>query len=116
MSKHRRNGNTETFITTDFTVTRAAAPAGATGDYNDDGTVDAADYTVYKDAEGTSVVLANDMVGGTISAAHYAQWASNFGQSLSGSSSSAVPEPTSLVLLAASLAGLFTFGRQRFGR
>lgn len=111
-----QNGNTETFITTDFTVTRAAAPAGATGDYNDDGIVDAADYTVYKDAEGTSVVLANDMVGGTIGAAHYAQWASNFGQSLSGSSSSAVPEPTSLVLLAASLAGLFTFGRQRFGR
>ncbi len=80
-----QGGQTETFITTDFTVTRAAAPAGVTGDYNDDGTVDAADYTVWQDNGGDQV--------------DYLLWKTNFEALATGSeSTAAVPEPTTLLL------------------
>lgn len=64
------------------------------GDFNLDGLVDAADYTVWRDGLGT-----------TYTQADYATWASNFGNSpgaLSGASEApapGVPEPTALQLL-----------------
>ncbi len=71
------------------------------GDYNGNGTVDAADYTLFRDAQGTSTVLQNDPIGGVIGLAHYNQWKNNFGATASAAiaASSAVPEPASLVLL-----------------
>jgi len=39
--------------------------SGAPGDFNDSGTVDAADYTVWHDAVGTGTPLANDGQLGT---------------------------------------------------
>lgn len=66
------------------------------GDYNGDGTVDAADYTVWRDNP-----AANGGDGG------YLVWANNYGAT-SGSSSTAVPEPTSVLLCLAGLAGLAT--------
>jgi hypothetical protein len=76
------------------------------GDYNHNGIVDAADYTIWRDTLGSTTELrANgDNTGasaGKIDQADYDFWKSNFGNhSGSGSGTSAtVPEPGSLLLL-----------------
>jgi T5SS/PEP-CTERM-associated repeat protein len=56
-------------------------PAGPPGDYNDDGTVDAADYVVWRDNRNTTNTLRNDPIGGLITSRQYDQWQANFGQS-----------------------------------
>jgi hypothetical protein len=71
------------------------------GDYNDDGVVDAADYTVWRDTLGSTTDLrANgDNTGasvGKIDQADYSVWVANFGQVTSGAAS--VPEPTAVAL------------------
>lgn len=61
------------------------------GDFNGDGVVDAADYTVYRDHYGT-----------IYDSSHYALWANNFGRTVGDPGSSAtVPEPTTLFALTA---------------
>ncbi len=73
------------------------------GDYNLDGVVDAADYTVGRDSLGSSSNLAADGDGnGVVDAADYTIWTSNFGNSLPNTATS-VPEPSSFVGLAISL-------------
>jgi pectate lyase len=78
------------------------AHLGVSGDYNDDGLVDAADYTVWRDAlaaGGTD--LPNDDTPGDVDESDYDIWKANFGMT-SGSgaaSNAAVPEPTSLTIL-----------------
>lgn len=79
------------------------------GDYNDDGIVNAADYVVWRNAVGTSAVLANDAIGGTIGQNHYDQWRSNFGKS-GGVGTVAVPEPVTWCLMLVSLVGWFICG------
>lgn len=75
------------------------------GDYNDDGIVDAADYTVWRDSFGqTGTGLAADGDGsGEVDQADYALWTASYGStsgpSLSTSNSQAVPEPTGALLL-----------------
>jgi hypothetical protein len=79
------------------------APPLLAGDYNDDGTVDAADYVVWRTNEGTQNTLPNDPIGGTIGDDQYSQWASNFGATAPGSGSfnaNAVPEPGTWLLVA----------------
>jgi hypothetical protein len=56
-----------------------AAPPGTHGDYNDDGFVDAADYTVWRNNLGTMNVLPNDPHGGTITVQQYNTWKTNYG-------------------------------------
>jgi hypothetical protein len=72
------------------------------GDYNGNGVVDAADYTVWRDTLGQmGTGLAADGNGnGTIDAGDYTVWQTNFGNHAgSGATSSlAVPEPTGLLL------------------
>lgn len=76
------------------------------GDFNADGTVDAADYTVYRDNLGqdSSVLNGNGSGSDFVVTFDYNIWASNYGASNSSTTSSAVPEPTSLLLIAAGLA------------
>ena len=71
------------------------------GDYNGDGSVDAADYVVWRKNDGTNNTLPNDLIGGTIGPAQYNQWRANFGQSVGNGSLSdaAVPEPASALRL-----------------
>ena len=82
------------------------------GDYNHNGSVDAADYTVWRDSLGSTTNLAADGNGnGTIDAGDYNLWKSNFGQhAASGAGatagSTAVPEPSTWVLLILVSAGL----------
>ncbi|MEN0109554.1 MAG: hypothetical protein AAF805_02410 [Planctomycetota bacterium] len=62
------------------------------GDYNGDGTVDAADYTVWRDNEGMPAgTLINDVDGGMIGVDQYNTWVANFGAT---ASATATPEPT----------------------
>jgi hypothetical protein len=77
------------------------APVGVSGDYNNNGTVDAADYVVWRNA-GPADTLPNDTTPGTVNGADYDLWKSRFGAT-SGSGSlagSAVPEPSTVFLLA----------------
>jgi hypothetical protein len=83
--------------------------AGVPGDYNENGTVDAADYVVWRNVTGTAATLPNRNPGqaGNIGPADYDFWRANFGMgaglgSGSLSASSAVPEPASAILLAVS--------------
>lgn len=81
----------------------ADVPQILAGDYNDDGFVNAADYSVWRDAEGTSATLPNDAIGGVIGPAQYSQWTTNYGAT-SVSSAVATPEPMSIVLVFATFA------------
>jgi autotransporter-associated beta strand protein len=67
------------------------------GDYNLNGVVDAADYTLYRDALGTNTSLPNDTTPGSVNTADYTVWANNF--TAGPSAAAAVPEPAAIVLL-----------------
>lgn len=83
--------------------------AGFWGDYNGNGEVDAADYTTYRDSLGQAVPAftgADGSGNGIIDSADYDVWVANFGKinALSSvaaiaASSSAVPEPSSVLLV-----------------
>jgi T5SS/PEP-CTERM-associated repeat protein/autotransporter-associated beta strand protein len=90
------------------------------GDYNGDGIVDAADYTVWRDTLGSTTDLrANgDNTGasaGKIDQADYTFWKTNFGahagSGSGGSSNAAVAEPTTLLLLIVGAVGVSIRGR-----
>jgi hypothetical protein len=82
------------------------------GDYNDDGTVDAADYTLWRDQLGAAASLPNDDTPG-VGEDDYTRWKANFGQPGPGAGSLAnVPEPASLTLLSLAL-WLVTATRRR---
>jgi hypothetical protein len=74
------------------------------GDYNEDGIVDAADYTIWADSLGSSSNLAADGDGdGIIGQSDYDVWVSHFGRTGAGSASAApsgspVSEPSTIVL------------------
>jgi hypothetical protein len=81
----------------------------APGDYNGDGIVNSADYTVWRDTLGSIDDLRADGDGnGVINDADYDLWTSLFGTTYgsgSGQFSSTVPEPAAYLLPALSLAG-----------
>ncbi|MEO0531784.1 MAG: glycosyl hydrolase [Planctomycetota bacterium] len=65
------------------------------GDLNSDGTVDSADYTVWRDAQGSSVVpfTSGDSNGdGTVDGGDLAEWQANYGATAATNATS-VPEP-----------------------
>ncbi len=86
------------------------------GDYNDDGIVDASDYTRWRDQlGGPAGSLPNDADGGVIGPAQYDTWKTNYGTTLASletsletarlgaAGSQAVPEPATALLLAIGL-------------
>ena len=95
-------------------VVYEAAPtiSGVAGDYNKDGKVDAADYTIWRDHLGQSFQLENEggISPGAVDAADYTFWKSRFGATTGSGGGSlvaaTVPEPTScgLTLILATVA------------
>jgi hypothetical protein len=89
------------------------------GDYNGDGTVNAADYTVYRNRlagiGGTTLVNRGPGITGPIGAADYAFWKQHYGdQAGSGATlDTTIPEPNSLALATAAVCALTTFARRR---
>jgi T5SS/PEP-CTERM-associated repeat protein len=105
------------------------AVVGLVGDYNGDGSVDAADYTVWRDTEGTNVTPYTGADGdgnGYVGWNDYWVWKDYFGATAGAgdagvvddparldSQSAAVPEPQSLVLVALAAAALSMRPRRR---
>jgi hypothetical protein len=87
------------------------------GDFNDDGTVDASDYTVWRDLLNSGETLANETASlGVVDEADYDAWKANFGAVAAGGGSlgghAPIPEPSAL-LLAAAAAGVAFMGNLR---
>ncbi|TWT74528.1 PEP-CTERM motif protein [Posidoniimonas polymericola] len=101
-------------------ILAGAKPEPVAGDYNSDGVVDAADYTVWRDQKGQSTTLPNTDPSDTdnlVTQSEYEFWKSRFG-STSGSATAAaptgssIPEPSSLALLAAGVGALVSHRRR----
>lgn len=95
---------------------------GLAGDFNGDGMVDAADYTVWRDNLGSDFDLNGngDEVGGSagiVDQADYALWKSSFGDSAGSgiglASGAAVPEPSAGLLSLLACAALAVFGGRK---
>jgi hypothetical protein len=77
----------------------SSVPPNVPGDYNNNGAVDAADYTVWRDQLGSLTSLLNDDTAG-VGPDDYDRWRSHFGESAGGGTAagaqSSVPEATSI--------------------
>jgi PEP-CTERM motif len=96
-------------------------PSVLIGDYNNNGVVDAADYTTWRDNLGGATLTNRDPANtGAVTTADYTSWVTHFGNTAgpgSGAglaSGGAVPEPASIVLAALGVFGLI--GAARRGR
>ena len=77
---------------------------GQPGDFNGDGVVNTADYTVWRDNLGATEdgdVLSGNGNGGTVDATDYALWRENFGasQGMVTQATATVPEPATIVII-----------------
>jgi arabinogalactan endo-1,4-beta-galactosidase len=106
-----------------FVEISVAVPLLLPGDFNGDGVVDAADYTVWRDNLGTSFDLngngdESEGSGGVVDQADYDLWKAQFGTTTSGpgalAESAAVPEPPTHVILMLAL-GVVGVLRRRGG-
>jgi hypothetical protein len=92
--------------------------SNSSGDYNDDGLVNAADYAVWRKLVGTTSALPDDPQAGTmIDQDQYNTWRENFGNTSAGHGSlepAAVPEPAPLLLIA--IAAVLQLVAHRFCR
>ncbi len=113
------DGNTEAWI-----AQLATSPPVLEGDYNDDGVVDAADYTVWRDYLGSGFDLNGngDETGdsaGVVDAADYDLWKANYGNAAGAGAAFlqvAVPEPSTVGLALAALVVAGLRFRPRRGR
>ena len=91
-----------TWNTSQLYVTGTLSVGGVLGDYNSNGIVDAADYTLWRDSLGSTTNLAADGNGnGVIDSGDFDVWKANYGNH-SGSGAgetAAVPEPMTLWML-----------------
>jgi len=85
-----------------FNVMFEVLAAALAGDYNNDGTIDAADYSVWRDVFGAEgAELLNDPTPGVVDENDFAYWREHFGESLpvgAGSRLAVVPEPSATAM------------------
>lgn len=93
------------------------APSGSPGDFNGDGVVDLADYTVWRDNLGKledGTALGGNGNGGVVDETDYGLWRNQFGESFGlDLPATALPEPSSLVALIVGLPLTVIAGSQR---
>ncbi len=96
------NFSTTTNIFDNFTVYSFLPQTPVAGDYNENGSVDAADYNIWRDNLGTAFVLPNrsPTETGNVNQADYDFWKTNFSPAASVAAAAAVPEPMSVALAA----------------
>lgn len=99
-------------------ISLTVANADLLGDYNDNGTVDAADYTIWRDTLGsTSDLRADGDNSGDITAIDFGVWKDNFSPAATGGAALAsgfvVPEPPHSLLAVSLLPLLACWGRVR---
>ena len=113
-----------TFSFNDFTFDGEVVPTGMptvlAGDFNDNGTVDAADYVVWRSGLATQLQLVNETTSpGVVDAEDYGVWQGNFGAVASSQGASitqstiVVPEPMSAVLVLCVASAFFVSPRHR---
>lgn len=95
------NGDGKAFAFRNLTVSDGAVPPLA-GDYNGDGAVNAADYTVWRD--GGTLLNETETIG-EVTEEDYDAWAANYGATGTGTAAS-IPEPTTAALALLAIAGL----------
>jgi outer membrane autotransporter protein len=96
-------------------VLEAPGGGGVPGDYNNNGTVDASDYVLWRKGGPLTNEIDNP---GVVNAQDYVEWRARFGNSMGSGSSSlassaAVPEPITAVLALFALAGSLAVRRHR---
>jgi hypothetical protein len=85
----------------EFKISQLPLPPVLAGDYNGDGTMNAADFVVWRRTAGSTMELAADgNRNGIVDQADYEIWRRNFGviQFEMGRSTAAVPEPCAVIL------------------
>lgn len=98
------------------------ASEGQTGDYNGDGVVNAADYTVFRDnlgGDASSAFAAGTRDGaasGPIGLDDYAAWKANFGEGTPVGFAAAIPEPASFTVVALGVCLAVKRGRRAAAR
>ncbi|MEM9915143.1 MAG: PEP-CTERM sorting domain-containing protein [Planctomycetota bacterium] len=108
-----QNGSFQFLAFDDLEITGDLIAVGLLGDYNGNGEVDAADYTIWADNFNSTTNLAADgNDDGVVDAADYTIWADNFGNTIALSSGAfPVPEPSAGLILAG--LGLMAARRRR---
>lgn len=94
---------------------------GLAGDYNNDGFVNIADYTVWRNNLGASdeSALNNNGDGGGVTVSDYQYWKDRFGNTSGAGSlaaTAAVPEPSSTILLLLGAGSVLCLSRRHFRR
>lgn len=102
---------------------QATEPTTLPGDYNHNGTVDAADYTLWRDQLGDAVTHrgygADGNLSGSVDSQDYQTWQNHFGDLLIstsitfGATASEIPEPDAAILFLFSFAILLAFAAGR---
>lgn len=78
------------------------ASAGLAGDYNEDGKIDAADYTVWRDNLGAATITNRGAgISGPVGTADLNYWKAHFGEGMGSGATAgaAIPEPSTACLL-----------------
>ncbi|TWT77292.1 hypothetical protein Pla123a_19490 [Posidoniimonas polymericola] len=96
-----------------YDVLDTFAPAGLAGDYNLDGLVNAADYTLWRDQTGTGLLAADGNGDGEVDRLDYDFWSGRYGAASGTASSAAVPAPAAGWLMALGALALAYAGRVR---
>jgi hypothetical protein len=106
---------TDTFgfaIVGEIVASAAATAQPLDGDYNANGTVDAADYVAWRENLGTNFVMPNDTTPGDVGLEDYAIWRANYAAT-GGTAAISAPEPAAWVTVLIGLCVSFTLRRRR---
>jgi hypothetical protein len=99
----------------DAILAKMDVPAPLGGDFNFDDSVDASDYTVWRDDLGSSQLAADGNYDGQVTSDDYDYWKARFGAiPFNGEFSTAIPEPSAFGLVAIGVAlSIIAFRKDR---